>query len=161
MVGGELNEDFLDLLIALQEAGAEFVVVGGHALAVHGVVRATGDLDIFVKPSVENAARVLQALRTFGAPLGDHGLSIEDLARQGTVYQMGLPPRRIDVLNDISGPGFDEVWAHRVEIELAGLSLPFIGRRDLVANKRASGRPKDLLDVELLREAGALEDSER
>lgn len=161
MIGGKLNEDFQDLLVALQESDARFVLVGAHALAVHGVVRATGDLDVFVSPDAENALRVLRALRAFGAPVGAHGLTKDDLARPGTVYQMGLPPRRIDILNEISGCSFDEVWARRVLVDLDDLQLPVIGREDLVTNKRASGRPKDLLDVELLTEAGVLGADER
>lgn len=154
MPAATMNEDFVDFLVALQATTVDFVIVGAHALAVHGVARQTGDLDIFVRPSVENARRVFDALVAFGATLAMHGLMVEDLARPGVVYQLGLPPRRIDVLNDISGRTFEEVWAQRVEIVLGDLRLPFIGCEDLVANKRASGRPKDLLDIELLREAG-------
>lgn len=152
-----LNDDFLDLLIAFDEHDVDYVVIGAHALAVHGVVRATGDLDILVRPGAVNAARVMSALRAFGAPVGAHGLHAEDLARPGTVYQMGLPPRRIDVLNEISGLPFEEVWERRMICALGDLKLPVISRADLVTNKAASGRPKDLLDLELLREA-AVED---
>jgi hypothetical protein len=142
-----LNDDFLDMLRALVEARAEFVVVGAHALAVHGVPRATGDLDILVKPSAENAPRVMSALRAFGAPIEAHGIVTEDFTVEGTVYQIGLPPRRIDLMTAISGVDFDTVWASRVGLELDGLPLSFIGRDALVVNKRAAGRPKDLADV--------------
>jgi len=155
-----LNEDFFDLLSALQEAEAAFVIVGAHALAAHGVARATGDLDILVQPSPDNARRVLEALLRFGAPVADHGLTVKDLATPGMVYQIGLPPRRIDILTRISGVEFDDLWAGRIEREVDGLRLAFPGLDDLVVNKRASGRPKDLLDVELLREAGLLDDLE-
>lgn len=106
----ELNEDFADMLHCLGEAGVEFVIVGAHALAAHGIARATGDIDIFVKPSAENAERVLAALTAFGAPLDSHGIAPADFARPGLVYQIGLPPRRIDLLTEISGVSFDEAW---------------------------------------------------
>lgn len=93
-----LFDDYLDLLRELDEAGAEYVVVGAHALAAHGLPRATGDFDVFVRPSLENAQRVAQALRAFGATLEAHGVQVEDFATPGTVYQLGLPPRRIDLL---------------------------------------------------------------
>lgn len=147
-----LNDDFLDLLIELDEAGAEYLIVGAHALAVHGVARATGDLDVFLRQSVENAARVLHALRLFGAPVDTHRLAADDLTRPGTVYQIGLPPRRIDLITSIDGCDFAEAWAGRVEIEVGGRRMPFLGRRELLINKRASGRAKDLLDLELLAE---------
>lgn len=147
-----LNTDFLDLLIELSIAGAEFVIVGAHALAVHGVPRATGDIDIFIRPIPANAERVLHALRLFGAPVDSHHLTSHDLTRPSTVYQIGLPPRRIDLLTSIDGCTFDDAWKGRTEVEIDGQSLPFLGRRELVQNKRAAGRPKDLLDLELLKE---------
>jgi hypothetical protein len=145
-----LNPDFLDLLEAFTHARVEFIVVGAHALAAQGVIRATGDLDVWVRPSAENAARVVEALTAFGAPLAQHQLSAADLARAGTVYQMGLPPRRIDVLTQISGVEFDEAWVERTFVALRGAPVGFLGREALLKNKRAAARPKDLLDVELL-----------
>lgn len=145
-----LNPDFLDLLEAFTKAGVDFIVVGAHALAAHGVVRATGDLDVWVRPSPENAAKVVDALTTFGAPLAQHGASAADFAREGTVYQMGLPPRRIDVLTQISGVTFAEAWRDRTFITLRGSPVAFLGREALLRNKRAAARPKDLLDVDLL-----------
>jgi hypothetical protein len=145
-----LNDDFLDLLSALKAVGAEFLVVGAHAMAVHGVSRATGDLDVWVRPSPANSARVLDALGRFGAPVANHGVVPEDLETPGTVYQIGLPPRRIDLLTSLSGLTFETAWEGRVEIEVAGLSIPFIGRSELVRNKLATGRDKDLVDVKLL-----------
>ena len=155
-----LNEDFADILAALLEAEATFIIVGAHALAAHGVSRATGDLYILVQPTSENARRVHEALLTFGAPVANHGLTEADLATPGMVYQIGLPPWRIDILTQVSGVDFDAAWRRRVEREVDGLHLAFLGLGDFVANKRASGRPKDLLDVELLREAGLLDDRE-
>jgi hypothetical protein len=151
----ELNEDFRDILAELVRGGVEFIVVGAHALALHGAPRATGDLDVFVRPSRENAERVMQALVRFGAPVESHGVTVNDLAREGTVYQLGLPPRRIDLLTAISGVGFEEAWAAREERDVEGLPLSFLGRAQLIANKRASARPKDLRDLEMLDEAEA------
>lgn len=148
-----LNDDFRDMLRALSETGAEFVVVGAHALSVHGVPRATGDLDLFVRPTPDNAARVVAALRRFGAPLEAHGLTEDDLATAGTVYQLGLPPRRIDLLTSIDGVRFEEAWTTRVERDVAGVKVPFIGRDAFVRNKLATGRARDRLDVELLDQA--------
>jgi hypothetical protein len=149
-----LNEDFLDLLRELQAAGAEFIVVGAHALAANGIPRATVDLDVLVRPSASNADRVFAALRAFGAPLATHGVHSVDFAREGTVYQMGLPPRRIDITTRIDGVTFDEAIAGRVVEEVAELRVPFVGLRALARSKSAAGRPKDRADLELMREAG-------
>lgn len=149
-----LNSDFLDLLEAFSEAHVEFLVVGAHALAVHGIPRATGDLDVWVRPSAENAERVMAALAVFGAPIAQHGVTVTDFARAGTVYQLGLPPRRIDVLTQISGVEFDEAWASRVNVSLRGHTISFLGRDALLKNKRAAARPKDLVDAESLERQG-------
>ena len=143
-----MNQDFIDALRALSEADARYLVVGAFAVAVHAEPRATGDLDIWVQPTPENAARVWEALRRFGAPLAD--LAVEDLARPAVVFQMGVPPARIDVLTSISGVDFEEAWAARATFPLGDLVIPVVGRDDLIRNKRAVGRPKDLLDLELL-----------
>ncbi len=147
-----MNEDFRDLLRALLEADARFLVVGAHAMAVHGVPRATGDLDVWVAAEPENADRVMQALSRFGAPLASIGVTRADFARENQVIQIGLPPRRIDLLTSISGVGFEDAWASRVAHEIEGLSVPFLGRDALVRNKRASGRAKDRADLEALGE---------
>jgi hypothetical protein len=146
----ELNEDFVDLLRAFLTAGVEFIVVGAHALAAHGYPRATGDLDVFVRPSSENAERVLEALREFGAPLEAHGISREDFELTGNVYQIGLPPRRIDLLTSISGVSFEEARDTRILVDLEGMTLPVLGRAALVKNKRATGRAKDIVDADAL-----------
>lgn len=149
------NDDFLDILRALVESGAEFVVVGAHAVALHGIPRATGDLDVVVRPTPENALRVVDALRAFGAPVDAHGVTGADFEAPGNVYQVGLPPRRIDLMTSLSGVEFDEAWASRVAIELEGMRIPFLGLEALRRNKRATGRDKDLLDLRLLRETEA------
>lgn len=150
-----MNEDFRDLLAALLGAQARFLVVGAHALAVHGVPRATGDLDVWIARDPANADRVHSALVRFGAPVAAIGLTREDLTHPDKVVQIGLPPRRIDVLTSISGVEFDEAWPARVTHEVEGLSVPFLGRDALVRNKRASGRTRDKADLEALGEAGS------
>jgi len=146
-----MNRDFVEMLSALSEAGVEYLLVGAHALAAYGIPRATGDIDIWVRPSPENAGRVRTALATFGAPLFD--LTIEDLSRPGTVFQIGVPPGRIDILTSVSGVTFEEAWPRRTSVNLPELAVPVIGKADFVLNKRATGRPKDLADLALLSEA--------
>ena len=151
----ELNDDFVDVLDCLQRAAVEFVIVGAHALAAHGIARATGDIDIFVRPSAENATRLLSALADFGAPLAAHQVTERDFSVSGTVYQIGLPPRRIDLLTEISGVSFEEAWTTRLAATVAGMQLAFLGREALIKNKLAAGRDKDLIDAKaLLRAAG-------
>jgi hypothetical protein len=145
-----MNDDFVDLLRALNETSTEFLIVGAHAMAVHGVPRATGDLDVLVKPDADNARRVLHALRQFGAPVEAHGVVAQDFERPGTVYQIGLPPRRIDLLTEISGITFAAAWSSRVSAQMGGQPVSVLGLQALITNKRASGRPKDLVDVSLL-----------
>jgi len=143
-----MNRDFVEMLSALSAAGVRFLIVGAHALAAHGTPRATGDLDIWIQATPENANRVLRALQAFGAPLFD--LSVADLSKPDTVFQIGLPPSRIDLLSSISGVEFDDAWPGRIEVAIGDLRVGVIGRADFVANERATGRPKDRLDIELL-----------
>jgi hypothetical protein len=145
-----VNRDFAEMLSALSEAGAEFLVVGAHALAAHGTPRATGDIDIWVNSAPENAARVIAALTMFGAPMAD--LTVDDLTKADTVFQIGVSPSRVDILSGISGVQFADAWPRRVLLLIEGITVPVLGRADFLANKRASGRPKDLLDIELLGE---------
>jgi hypothetical protein len=145
-----VNDDFRDLLAALLAAGARFLVVGAHALAVHGVPRATGDLDVWIAADPDNARRVHGALVAFGAPVVAMGVTREDFIRPDQVVQIGLPPRRIDILTAISGVPFEEAWPERVTHDVQGLAVPFIGRAALVKNKRAAGRAKDVADLEAL-----------
>ncbi len=146
----EVNADFEDLLEAFTQAGAEFVIVGAYALAAHGVPRATGDIDIFIRPTPANAARVVAALHAFGAPLDAHGVTEDDFQLPGSIYQIGLPPRRIDILTELSGVSFDEATEDVLEGTLGAIAVRFIGRGAFVRNKRASGRLKDLADIEAL-----------
>jgi hypothetical protein len=148
-----VNRDFRDIVAELDRSGARFLVVGAHALAVHGVPRATADLDIWIDPSPENARRTWSALGAFGAPLDTLGISESDLRRPDVVAQFGLPPFRIDILTSVSGVDFEEAWRERVMAPFGDLpAVPFIGRAAFVRNKRASGRPRDLADLDSLGE---------
>lgn len=142
--------DALDLLRAFCAHEVRYLVVGAHALGFWAQPRATGDFDLFVEPSPENAARVFSALREFGAPLFD--LTETDLATPGVVFQMGVPPYRIDLATELTGISFAEAWDGHAMVAHAGLELPFIGRAAMIRNKRATGRPKDLLDLQLMGE---------
>ncbi|MFN2432769.1 MAG: hypothetical protein ABR599_08140 [Gemmatimonadota bacterium] len=150
-----MNEDFRDLIAALLETGARFLIVGAHAMAVHGVPRATGDLDVWIDRERGNAERVWRALLAFGVPIESLDVSKEDLERADTVVQIGVPPRRIDVLTAITGVDFETAWEGRVSHVIGNLEVSFIGRREFLRNKRATGRLRDLADVDALeREEG-------
>jgi hypothetical protein len=136
------------MLSALSAEGAEHLLVGAYALAVHGVPRATGDIDLWVRPSPANAERVIRALARYGAPIG--GLTVDDLAKPGTVFQIGVAPHRIDVLTAIDGVEFAEAWSRRITTDIAGTMVPVIGRDDLIRNKRSTGRPQDQADADRL-----------
>lgn len=146
-----MNRDFVDMLSALNGAGVEYLIIGAHAVAAHGHPRATGALDIWVRASHDNAQRVLHALREFGAPL--HDLTGADLSNNDTVFQIGVPPARIDILTSISGVDFLRAWRNKIKIEIEGLEAYRIGKRELMENKRAAGRPQDLADVAALAKA--------
>lgn len=146
-------DDFRDLLRELVAARVLFLVVGAHALSVHGVPRATADLDVWVLPEPENAGRIMEALMKFGAPVDDLGIVAGDFVRADVVAQLGLPPYRIDLLTSISGVTFDEAWAERTEAEIEGVQVSVLGRRSFIRNKRATGRTKDTADLESLGEA--------
>jgi hypothetical protein len=145
-----LNPDFRDILSAFIDEGVEFLLVGAYALAVHGVPRATGDIDLWVHPTPENAARVRAALVKFRAPVS--GLTVDELAAPNLIFQVGVAPRRIDVITSISGVEFVQAWANRIEVSIENLTVPVLGREDFIRNKKASGRPKDAADVALLEE---------
>ena len=145
-----VNDDFHDILAALVAQDARFLVVGAHALAVHGVPRATVDLDIWIDPHPDNARRVWRALAAFGAPLDALRLHESDFTKPDAVAQLGLPPNRIDILTGISGLTFSEAWLARTEADVEGVRAPILGGEALIRNKRASGRHKDLGDVEAL-----------
>ena len=147
-----LNPDFKEMLSEFAEAKVEFLLVGAYALAAHGYPRATGDLDLWVRPEPNNATRVYGALAKFGAPL--HELKVGDLSTPNVVFQIGVEPSRIDILTTITGVQFDDAWKQRMEIEIEGISIAVIGREDLITNKRACGRPKDIADANELESDG-------
>jgi len=124
------------------------MLVGAYAVAAHGVPRATGDIDLWVKRSNENAERVWTALKKFGAPLSD--LTKDDLTSLGTVIQLGVTPRRIDILTEITGVEFEEAEAERLVVSIEGIEIPVIGLTHLIKNKKAVGRPQDEADVSRL-----------
>ncbi len=136
------------MLVALNDAEVDYLVVGAYAVAAHGFPRATGDLDIWVRANPESAENLLSALTVFGAPM--HEVSAADFSSPSIVFQIGVPPGRIDILTDVSGVNFDAAWANRMTVEIDGVKLSIIGRSDLIANKRATGRPKDIADLAFL-----------
>lgn len=141
-----MNPDFVDLLRAFAAADVRFLIVGAYALAVHGRPRATGDLDVWIDATGENAVRVMRALAAFGAPLAD--VSTGDFSRPGVTYQIGVAPGRIDILTELTGLTFGEAWPERLRRPFGDIDVDFIGREAFIRNKRATGRAKDLGDIE-------------
>lgn len=143
-----LNSDFADLLHEFSAAGVEYVVVGGQAFGFHAQPRYTKDSDVFVNPDPENARRVYRALAAFGAPL--ENLTVEDLSKEDVVFQIGIEPNRIDVLTAIDGVPFDRAWGSRASAPYGDERMWVIGVDELIVNKRAAARERDLLDVQEL-----------
>ena len=144
-----LNEDYKDMLLALSDEKVRFLLVGAYALAAHGYPRATMDIDIWVMPSPENADAVLRALRRFGAPL--HNLTKEDLLEDGTIFQIGVAPRRIDIITAASGLRFEPTYQNSISLNIEGIEVRIPSIDDLILNKSAIGRTKDLADAEALK----------
>jgi predicted nucleotidyltransferase len=140
-----LSQDYKEMLSAFNDEKVDYMIVGAYAVAAHGVVRATGDIDLWIRSSPDNAKRAWCALANFGAPLS--GLQEADLAVQGAVFQIGVAPSRIDILTSIDGVEFSDAWNDRIEVEVEGIRVNVIGRSHLIANKKAVGRPQDLADV--------------
>jgi uncharacterized nucleotidyltransferase DUF6036 len=143
-----VNPDFRDLFSELNAADARYLVVGAHAVTFHSVPRYTKDIDIWIEPSRENAAHVFSALSRFGAPI--ERLNVEDLRSPGVVFQIGVEPNRIDVLTSIKGLEFGEAWSRRAPSAYGGVPINVLGLEDLIASKKAAGRPQDMLDVDWL-----------
>ncbi len=148
----DLAPDFDECCALLTAHAVEFVIVGAHALAFHGAPRFTGDLDILVRPTEENGRRLLLAIADFGFPAAS--LTPADIVAGSKVIEMGVEPVQIHVMSQIDGVAWDEVWEGRQIGPLGSQSVAFIGREAFLRNKRAAGRPKDLADVEALREPG-------
>jgi hypothetical protein len=140
-----LNSDFRDILSAFCEEKVKFMIVGAYAVAAHGLPRATGDIDLWIEPSEQNAARVWRALERFGAPMAN--LSQADLNKAGSVIQLGVAPRRIDILTEITNVQFSEAETQRLFLDIEGIQVPVIGLFHLIKNKTAVGRPQDRADV--------------
>lgn len=144
----KLQQDLREFVERLNVENVDYVIVGAHALAVHGHPRYTGDLDILLRPSQENAERVLTVLNGFG--FDDLGIGLEDLLAMDQVVQLGVSPHRIDLVVSLDGLTFDEVWAERVSTKLDEIPVNVISREHLIINKLAVGRPQDLADVQAL-----------
>jgi hypothetical protein len=145
------SHDWVELIRGLNAADAKYLIVGAHAVGLYGTPRATGDLDIWIERSEANAKLVYRVLVDFGAPLT--GLTEADLQSDDCVFMFGRPPVRIDILTDISGVSFEDAWPNREYVVFLEIPAAFIGRDDLIKNKRASGRTKDLADLEVLEES--------
>lgn len=143
------EKDFVDFIELLNAHQVEYMVVGAHALAFHGRPRHTGDLDIWIKPSSANADKMVKVLKDFG--FGSLGLTKEDFIKENNVTQLGYPPLRIDILNAISGVDFEDAYKGKIDAEVDDLQISYINIKDFIANKQASGRAKDLGDIEALR----------
>ena len=140
-----LNDDYREILQGLLERDVRFLVVGAYAMAAHGYPRSTGDIDIWVEPSEENSRKIYEALAKFGAPLKD--ITQETFVRKGLIFQIGVQPRRIDVITEIDGVDFGKAYVKRELILIDGLKIPFLSLQDIIKNKKATGREKDQLDV--------------
>ena len=146
----QLNKDLREFAELLNSNRVEFVVVGAFAVGWHGFPRFTGDLDVLVRPTIENGAAVVEAIRQFG--FASLGITREDFADPGQVVQLGFQPSRIDVITSITGVEFEDAWAGKIAGDIDGLPVFFIGFDDLIRNKESTGRPKDLLDADQLRQ---------
>ncbi len=146
----KLNLDFRDLIYEFNVAHVEYILVGAYAMSVHGMPRYTGDIDLFYRPTAENASKVLHALQNFGYT--SQQLTIESLLEPDSVFYFGHQPSRIDLLNSISGISFDDAWDSLVTFELDGLKVPVLSLPALAQNKKATGRSKDLVDLVLIQQ---------
>ena len=146
-----VNSDFSDLLRLFNEYGVRYLVIGGYAVIQYAEPRFTKDLDLWISTDTTNALAVYNALKSFGAPLA--GMTEADFSEEGYFYQMGVPPIRVDIMMGIPGIDFESSWQNRNEIDFDGLSVPFISKPDLIVAKKASGRPQDLIDADLLEQS--------
>jgi hypothetical protein len=143
-----LNEDFLEFIGLLEKHEVDYLIIGGYAVALHGFPRFTGDIDFFVAVDPENSAKLVNVFDAFG--FGDIGINRDDFMQPDFVIEIGREPRKIQILTGIDGVKFADCRSRRVEIELQGMHLKFIGKEDLIRNKQASARSKDLIDVDEL-----------
>ena len=143
-----LNQDFLEFIGLLESHGVDYLIIGGYAVALHGFPRYTGNIDFFVAVNPENAAKLMNVFNAFG--FGDIGIDQNDFMQPNFVVEIGREPRKIQVLTGIDGVTFADCHSRRVEVDLQGMHLKFIGKEDLIRNKQASARSKDLIDVDEL-----------
>ncbi|HHH75730.1 MAG TPA: hypothetical protein ENL03_01740 [Phycisphaerae bacterium] len=143
-----LNSDYRDILQSLNDEKAKFLLIGAYALAAHGHLRTTVDIDVWILPSPDNSQAVLRALQRFGAPTDN--LTAEDLQQKDIVFQIGVAPRRIDIITGASGLNFEETYADSIEIDIDGLPVHIPSIDALIRNKKATSRNKDLADIEIL-----------
>jgi len=142
----EIYQDFKELFESFNAKKVEYVIVGAYALAHHGIIRATKDVDLYVRPSVENSERIMAALDVFGFRPED--LNAKDFQKEGQILQIGYPPVRVDIITSIAGVTWEQVDAGKAAGEYGGEPVPFIGREEFIASKKATGRRRDLVDVE-------------
>ena len=147
-----LNEDYKDMLQILLNNEVKFLIVDAYALAAYGYPRATGDFDIWVEASPENSKEILSSIISFGSPTS--GLTENTFMQKGIIFQIGVAPRRIDLITHIDGVGFKNAYLFRTTIVMEGLNLPFISKENLIKNKKSTGRDKDLVDAKHLEENG-------
>lgn len=140
-----LNQEFLEFIELLEENRVDYLIVGGYAVGFHGFPRYTGDIDFFVAVAKQNSQRILKVFEQFG--FGDIGIEASDFLKEDFIVEIGREPKKIQVLTGIDGVTFQECYPNRVEIDYQGVKLRFISIDDLLRNKRASGRPKDLIDL--------------
>lgn len=145
-----LNKDYKEMLQGLLNNEVRFLVVGAYALGVYGYPRATGDFDIWVEASLKNSKKVYKSLVEFGAPLSE--ITAKTFAEEGIIFQIGVAPRRIDIITHIDGVNFKEAYESRKEINIENLKIPFLSKENLIKNKLATGREKDRLDAQYLKE---------
>lgn len=143
-----LDPEFREFIQFLNARDVQYLIVGGYAVGAHGLPRATKDLDVWVLADKHNAEVLMAALEDFG--FGDVGLNASDFTRDDVVVQLGYPPLRIDILTSIDGVSFGDAYPHRVDEVVDGVLIRFIGRNELIVNKRAAGRGQDLADADRL-----------
>jgi hypothetical protein len=144
-----LNKDYKDILQLLLKHKVKFLVVGAYALGVHGYPRATGDLDIWVEASLKNSEKVFTALAEFGAAISD--ITKDTFCEKGIIFQIGVIPRRVDIITKIEGVDFKSAYQNKKKIKAEGIKIPFLSKHDLIKNKESTGREKDKLDAKYLK----------
>jgi hypothetical protein len=144
-----LNEDYREMLQILLNNEVRFLIVGAYAMGAHGYPRATGDFDIWVETTFENSKKIYKSLSEFGSPLSD--ITEKTFAKKGLIFQIGIAPRRIDIITHIDGVIFKEAYKTKELINIENLQIPFLSKKNLIKNKQSTGREKDNLDVKYLK----------